>query len=202
MARKRAGTLREQLADLVGQRDQLQGRMVELEQERDELDVANAKSAVDRLQEIGSELDAVKRVLPALNAKIGAVQLRAAQEQSVEDRATVERLWSTEHEQMEGIEELVDQLAAACSAVMETQRQIASLGGLRKGNLAGLPAFVRQVKNSWRVAGLVHGEGSMHDRTPAPQPKVELPPERRGGEVVRYKLPKEDDPDPRSWTRV
>jgi len=156
---KRKGGLAGLLADLVEQRDGLLNRIRDLETS-DVGDVGDAAATVERLRNDALELDASRRTLEPLEARISAIRADLANEQTDEQRQAVERLWPKEHAAMDTVVRAVAELRQAVDALAAVQRQIADLGGLCK---AAYPRLLVQVldatEKAWVTNGTWHDSG-------------------------------------------
>jgi len=161
VSKKRVTDLRKRLDDLVSQRDVLVKRIADLERQLDDVQVGDdATKTVADLREVSAELDAARRVVAPLEARIAQVRADLQDAQSEEERVQVSRLWKAEQQKCERVVGLVNDLQTALHDLDATRRQIQDLGGFPQ---ATIPVMLRQAvqttRDFWQLWGSWHTDG-------------------------------------------
>jgi len=161
-SKDRIGMLRAALADLVDQQSVLSARIAELEAERDDLDgdEVDAVKVVDRLKDIGSELESLRRVQPGVDRRLVRLRIDLAEEQAKRNAEKVETIRPRERKAVEKVVDLTEKLEDALLDLDVLQNEIVRYGGAKCGRLpTPLWTGVQTAKQHWQMGGVWIPEG-------------------------------------------
>lgn len=174
MARKKSklAQLNQQLEKWQAERDKLTAQIVALEAEQDTIAGSDAAGMVAKLKDTGVELEVSRRVLPAVEAEIAAIEAQIVEEQETQDKIVFQRLGLAEKEKMAKVVALTEDLAVALDDLRATHAEILRLpcGWIRTKNLANLSQAMQASREAWRGHGWYHAPVGVEGGPPVPLP--------------------------------